>query len=366
MNAVVVSGQETRRMPDVVRIVLRRGTRVGHYCSSVIGFAAIVGTLALWFQPAWRAAIAERVMSHASTSSSDASAAAFLSAMQPSASAGPRLAALQGPRNAAASVPGALSAQGMGAFGAPLDPSNLPSVVRLVQPMKIVADARYDRQVGMSMRNQQRVASYIAHKYRVAQEPIDTLVQAAFQTGRDVGIDPLLLLAVVAVESSFNPYAESGVGARGLMQVMATVHSDKFDYYGGPQAALEPVPNLRVGALILKTYIAQTGSIAGGLRRYVGATTPGDGGYGVRVVAERERLRDALRNGTFDSPAMPATVVASAKPLKVSVSKAAVASASASVEHVGGLHATAANGDEGAAKAAVQSRPTTNSTAAAA
>ena len=320
---VAVPGDSARSVPDSarawVRTFVRKGTRVGHYCSSAVGLLAIVTALALWFQPSWRSAIVERLTTGiwpASTADStdDASAVGLLSTLSAQAASGVSgaaksggLAALQG----LAAVPGtatptsAFANVSLGPFGAPLDPNNLPSVVRLARPITLVPDARYDRLGGISAVGQARVASFISRKYRVAQEPIDVLVHAAFLTGRDVGLDPLLLLAVMAVESGFNPYAESGVGARGLMQVMPVVHSDKFDNYGGPQAALEPVPNLRVGALILKEYIARTGTIEGGLRRYVGATTPGDGGYGAKVLAERDRLRTALKTP------LPNTVVAS-------------------------------------------------------
>ncbi len=81
----------------------------------------------------------------------------------------------------------------------------------------------------ISTREQQLVASFIARRYRVAQEPVSALVRTAFDTtGREVGFDPMLLFSVMAIESGFNPYAESGVGAQGLMQVMSKIHSDKF------------------------------------------------------------------------------------------------------------------------------------------
>jgi len=138
------------------------------------------------------------------------------------------------------------------------------------------------------------VASYISHRYRVAQEPIVNLVNTVFQTGHDVGIDPLLLLSVIAIESSFNPYAESGVGAQGLMQVMSKIHSDKFSDFGGTRAALEPLANIKVGAMVLKDCITRGGSLATGLRLYNGSTSPDDGGYGAKVLAERARMTDAL------------------------------------------------------------------------
>ncbi|MEX3825078.1 transglycosylase SLT domain-containing protein, partial [Paraburkholderia sp. BR14262] len=168
-------------------------------------------------------------------------------------------------------------------------------------------------------REQALVATYLARRYRVAQEPVGELVKAAFDTGREVGLDPLLLLAVMAIESGFNPSAESGVGALGLMQVMSKVHSDKFQYFGGPRAALDPLANIKVGALVLKDCIARGGSLPGGLRLYVGSTSPDDGGYGAKVMAERGRLRDVARgrNVPINAPQAPVTTTASTSAQKV-------------------------------------------------
>ena len=60
----------------------------------------------------------------------------------------------------------------------------------------------------------------------------------------------------MAVESSFNPFAQSPVGAQGLMQVMTKVHDDKYEAFGGSHAAFDPVTNLRVGVQVLKECIA--------------------------------------------------------------------------------------------------------------
>jgi hypothetical protein len=149
-------------------------------------------------------------------------------------------------------------------------------------------------------------------------------VKAAFDTGRQVGLDPLLLLAVMAIESGFNPYAESGVGAQGLMQVMSKVHSDKFEYFGGQAAALDPHANITVGALVLKDCVARGGSLAGGLRLYVGATTSTDGGYGAKVMAERARLRDVARGLSvpINAPQMPAHPVVASTTKRVQVAMA--------------------------------------------
>ena len=75
----------------------------------------------------------------------------------------------------------------------------------------------------------------------------------------------------MAIESSFNPFAQSSVGAQGLMQVMTKVHDDKYEPFGGRHAAFDPVTNLRVGVQVLKECIARAGSLEAGLRYYVGA-----------------------------------------------------------------------------------------------
>lgn len=158
-------------------------------------------------------------------------------------------------------------------------------------------------------KEQAAVAYWISKKYRVAPEPIAALVAEAYDLGQQQRIDPTLLLAVMAVESSFNPFAQSSVGAQGLMQVMTRVHTDKYENFGGNHAAFDPVSNLRVGAAILKDYIQITGSVEGALKYYVGAANlTSDGGYGSKVLAEHQRLRQVAGNATPTTQVRPALV----------------------------------------------------------
>ena len=141
-------------------------------------------------------------------------------------------------------------------------------------------------------RQQAAVANWIARRYKVAPEPIARLVQEAWQIGRRAAIDPTLILAVMAIESSFNPFAQSPVGAQGLMQVLTRVHPDKYEAFGGTHAAFDPVSNLRVGVQVLKECIARAGSLNEGLKHYVGAANiDNDGGYVGRVLSEQSHLR---------------------------------------------------------------------------
>lgn len=142
-------------------------------------------------------------------------------------------------------------------------------------------------------RQQAAVANWLSRRYKVAPEPVSRIVQEAWHLGQRAQLDPTLILAVMAVESSFNPFAQSPVGAQGLMQVMTRVHDDKYSAFGGNHAAFDPLTNLRVGVQVLKDSIAQAGSVEGGLKYYVGAANlPDDGGYAAKVLGEQSHLRN--------------------------------------------------------------------------
>lgn len=141
-------------------------------------------------------------------------------------------------------------------------------------------------------RQQAAVAMWLSHRYKVAPEPVSRLVQEAWVLGRRSQLEPTLILAVMAVESGFNPFAQSAVGAQGLMQVMTRVHDDKYEAFGGNLAAFDPITNLRVGVQVLKECIQRAGSIEEGLRYYVGAANlPDDTGYAARVLTEHEQMK---------------------------------------------------------------------------
>lgn len=165
-------------------------------------------------------------------------------------------------------------------------------------------------------RQQAAVAQWLSRRYRVALEPISRLVQEAWAVGQHARLDPTLILAIMAVESSFNPFAQSSVGAQGLMQVMTKLHDDKYERFGGTHAAFDPVTNLRVGVEVLRECIARAGGLEAGLRFYVGAANlPDDGGYAGKVLAEQNFLRLVMSGKAV--PPMQAVHVASVAPTLV-------------------------------------------------
>ncbi len=159
---------------------------------------------------------------------------------------------------------------------------------------------------------QKRVTAWIAKRYRVATDATDMLVSAAYLNAKEMKLDPLLILAVMAIESRFNPFAESPVGAQGLMQVMSKIHKDKFEDHGGIKAALNPVANIKVGSMILKEYVRRGGSVEAGLKMYVGAAAmETDYGYGAKVLSEYRRLQMVAAGQNV--PAFSTTII---KPLQ--------------------------------------------------
>lgn len=180
----------------------------------------------------------------------------------------------------------------------------------------LVTGTATDRVTAMNPKDlpkpQAAVTQWLSRKYNIAPEPMAALVAESFAAGTKAKIDPLLILAVMAVESGFNPIAQSPMGAQGLMQVMPQVHSDKYTRFGGKLAAFDAVSNVRVGVKVLQECIARAGSAEAGLRLYVGAgNLEDDGGYAGKVLAEQSRLQ-----AVFSGRPMPLSApAAEAKPV---------------------------------------------------
>jgi hypothetical protein len=162
-------------------------------------------------------------------------------------------------------------------------------------------------------KQQANLAYWLSKKYRVAPEPLSALVSEAYDLGPDNQIEPTLILAVMAVESGFNPFAQSNVGAQGLMQVMTKVHEQKYQGFGGTLAAFDPVANVRVGVSVLKECINRAGSLEGGLKLYVGAgNLKDDQGYTAKVLAENARLQQVAKGVKVPIAPPPATAAEAA------------------------------------------------------
>lgn len=167
---------------------------------------------------------------------------------------------------------------------------------------------------------QHTIANWLAKRYRVANDAARTFVSVAYLTAKDLKIDPLLILSVMAIESGLDPFAESAAGAQGLMQVMSKIHHDKFEEFGGIKAALDPIANIQVGAQILKEYVTRSGSVKSGLKMYVGsALAEDDGGYAHKVLAEYKHLKDVSNGKAVPVFVKSSAPVAAVKPAVMEV-----------------------------------------------
>lgn len=137
-----------------------------------------------------------------------------------------------------------------------------------------------------------------AQRYRVSPEALQPIFAAAHAAARARNLDPLLLIAIIGIESGFNPYAQSPMGAQGLMQVIPRFHMDKLPFDAGKQAFLDPVINVQVGARILQEAIRRQGGLMEGLQYYGGVIDDPDQAYANRVLAEKQRIEQALQRKT--------------------------------------------------------------------
>ena len=151
------------------------------------------------------------------------------------------------------------------------------------------------------------LSQFVARRYLVSQDVAFDLVTLAHTAGRQLQLDPLLIIAVIAVESRFNPIAESPAGAKGLMQIIPKFHGDKLEAYGGEDSVFEPATNIHVGARILKEYLRRTGHLGMALQMYAGALDDERDRYTRKVLDERVRLQQVV-SPPRQRPGPPAAV----------------------------------------------------------
>ena len=176
-----------------------------------------------------------------------------------------------------------LSQSPLRALPAWTDPFAVPAVVAAGPIQLPVTESARERE-------QRVVTEFIAKRYRVSEQAVAGFVSAAYRAGAEYSVDPLLILAVMAVESRYNPVAESVTGAKGLMQVIPKFHLEKLLDHGGEHALLDPEVNITVGAQILREYQRRFGDTETALQMYAGAFDEPTSQYANKVLAEKARL----------------------------------------------------------------------------
>jgi soluble lytic murein transglycosylase-like protein len=173
------------------------------------------------------------------------------------------------------------------------DASALPAARSALAPEPVPVSIPAHPAVQGTREHVEALAALIGRKYRISPKVGRELIGTAYREGARTGVDPLLIIAVMAVESRFNPIAESDAGAMGLMQVIPGFHKDKLDADGG-DPVFDPHANIRLGARVLQEYIRRAGNEAAGLQLYNGSSEDATNAYANKVLAERQRMQQAI------------------------------------------------------------------------
>lgn len=134
----------------------------------------------------------------------------------------------------------------------------------------------------------------IATDFKVSKKDAELYVTQAYDLGKSHQVEPTLLLAIMAVESSFNENAISEGGAMGLMQVMPMIHREKLEVYGELDVVWNPVVNIAVGTSIIREYLMRAkGDPVKALQAYNGNRNSVK--YAVKVLTAKARFEEALQ-----------------------------------------------------------------------
>ena len=156
--------------------------------------------------------------------------------------------------------------------------------------------------------NHQAWAHAVATHYRITPEAALIFVQHTARAAESASLELSLLLAVIGVESSFNPLAQSVMGAKGLMQVMPDVHAAQFARVGAAADPLDPVVSTTVGAAVLREYWDLCrGERVCALQRYNGALFDRTARYAQRVAEVEVALRATASVALSRPPAIRIT-----------------------------------------------------------
>lgn len=124
----------------------------------------------------------------------------------------------------------------------------------------------------------------VSHKFAT------DIVNSVLAESTRQGVDPLLVLALIKVESNFNPFAISKSNALGLMQVIPSWHTDKIKAHN----LFDVGQNIELGVKIMKEYESSSNDIM--LLRYSGNTV----NYAASVVAVRRNIQLYVDNQLKD------------------------------------------------------------------
>jgi soluble lytic murein transglycosylase len=145
-----------------------------------------------------------------------------------------------------------------------LPPVAAPPPATVTRSAEVPQDAQLAADVTALIRSKRRTG--------LTDSEIEQVARTIAVESRRHGLDPALVLAVIHVESRYDAYAVSPVGAMGLMQILPTTGEELAAKEGivwrGPQTLFDPIVNVRLGVAYLKELTARYGNTAMALAAY--------------------------------------------------------------------------------------------------
>ncbi len=139
----------------------------------------------------------------------------------------------------------------------------------------------------------QRDIQQVIQRWVSNQKEAESIARSVYVYSIRFDLSPELLLALIAVESRFDHFAVSNVGARGLMQVMPFWKKE----LGQPNDNLfEIETNIRYGSFILKHYIKRYKTERRALAAYNGSL--GRDKYPNKVFAQMRKFKAIVKPKT--------------------------------------------------------------------
>lgn len=142
----------------------------------------------------------------------------------------------------------------------------------------------------------QELSRRIVEHYKVSPVAARKIVDAAHEAGARYNVDPLMLLSISAVESSFNPQARSSAGAIGLTQLLPRAHPEKLARIrAAGKSPFDVKTSLELGAEVFSEYHARfRGDKIKALQQYNGSLKDSSRRYSNKVMAAHVLLSQGL------------------------------------------------------------------------
>lgn len=151
----------------------------------------------------------------------------------------------------------------------------------------------------------QKTTTYLEELHNVPPDTAKSIATALVEGLKTARIPLPLALAVMKVESGFDPSAVSRSGAAGLMQVVPSIHLARvrtalerpaLPLQDARKALLQPEVNVETGVAILsECYDRHEGNVSKTAACYNGYTTPGVGQYKAKLVKTYDEIAQTFK-----------------------------------------------------------------------